>query len=674
MKFLRYIAAATISACAFLLQEVHACGPFPYEVPEPTFFRLCHADAAESRMAENIRLWQSQTSQKISAADIREVVYGDTDPDVWHDYWTDVLEWHLSGYSERTDNTFLNYLNNAGDDEAANCLMLAKHVARLRADRNSPWYYPASKKDVKSGFDPVIATIERYQGKRFYNRYSLQLVRALFASARYDECIAAFNSRFGGVSDNDLMKSMARDYAAGAACRLGNKELAADYFAAVGDIASLKRYIMSEDSAFDVSVRTCPDSSKLMQFIERKINGIDQLYIDSTFVRTKILPAARRVLSGKKTRNKALWHYIAAVCEGQFNGNVAAAYWHIRRASAPQSAVSNDNIRAYRMLLEARMGMETNLLSDLRWLEGKITDLTSPDYRYWRRVMEHIVLGHLVPHFAGKGDMITAIQMANYGENMPGKDMETIYSNTFFVFMQNQAPETIEQYIASLSSQEPLHRFLNAGGYTDRNYLLDLAGTLYIRHRDYANAVRVLAKVAPSYQNRLNVARREYLNRNPFLYQAEGRYTVSKDNLPNKKLYFAREMLRLENEFNSSEDNNRRGLARLKYAIGLDNSFNGCWALTSYHLGDWVVAENEDFERFYTPENTQDYARAKATSDSKAMIAQALGEITGAESAAQAHYMLYNYRTVAQRYPGTKIGRMMAAQCDAWSDWVAQRR
>lgn len=715
MKFLKYIAAATISIFAYAPTPVYACGPYSYEVPDPSFFRLQNPDAVESRMDENIRLWQSQTSSKVSLEDIREVIYGDTEPDAWLNRYSGLLVWEISGYSEKTKNTFLNYLYNAGDDEAANCIMVAKHVARLRDDRNSPWYYPASKTDVETGFDPVIHTIEQYKGKRFYNRYSLQLIRALFASARYEECIAAFDSRFAGVADNELMKSMARDYAAGAACRLGNKELATRYFASVGDVASLRRYVMSEDSAFDISVRLCPDSPKLMEFIDRKINGIEQMYIDSAFVRTKILPAANSVLRGNKTSNRGLWHYIAAICEGRFKDNDEAAYKHICVAGTVNRGVSKDIIRAYKMMLEARMGKDGGLLADMKWLECKVADLTAPDHSYWVEVMQHIVLGYLVPAYAEKGDVITAIQLANYGENMllkylprswrfsdsywfdndvrdarfdPSKRNPSDFSNTFFIFMQNQSPETIERYVASLSCDKPLYRFLNAGCYTDRNYLLDLAGTLYLRHRDYGNAVRVLSEVAPSYQKLLNVDREGYLRRNPFSYQSElqrndwdeeyfcdspGR--VDTDNVRNnKKLYFAKEMLRLENEIANCTDSNQRGLARLKYAIGLENSFNACWALTSYHRGNWITKENEEFERFYEPENTQKFAIEKATKDAERMREQALLEITDPEVAARAHYQLYNYRTIARRYPRTKIGRMMAASCDSWSDWVAHRR
>lgn len=715
MTFLRYIALAAISVAALAPQPLRACGPYSYEVPNPTFFRLSNPDATEDRMDENIRLWQSQTSAKISAADIREVIYGDIEPDVWLLSISGILEWEVWGYADETNNTFLNYLYNAGDDEAANCIMVAKHVARMREDRNSPWYYPASKTDVKTGFEPVVRTIEQYKGKRFYNRYSLQLIRALFASARYDECIAAFDSRFVNVADNDLMKSMARDYAAGAACRLGNKELASHYFAASGDMASLTRYVMSEDSAFDISVRMCPDSPKLMEFIDRKINGVGQMYVDSAFVRKKILPATRLVLGANKTGNRALWHYIAAVCEGQFKNNPAGAYRHICQARNIRSGVDRENVRAYKMLLEARMGNEANLLSDLKWLESKVADLTSADHAYWVDVMENIVLGHLVPHYAAKGDMITALSLANYGENMPvkylprtwrfsdrswyGNDVRDArvdpskrnpsdFSNTFFIFMQNQSPETIEKYIASLGSDEPLHRFLNAGGYTDRNYLLDLAGTLYLRHRDYANAVRVLSKVSPSYQKLLNVDRDGYLQRNPFAYQSElqrnkwdGEYdgdspgAVDCDNVRNnKKLYFAKEMLRLENEIAYCGDRNRRGLARLKYAIGLENSFNACWALTSYHRGYWVTEENEDLECFYVPGNTQKFAVAKASDEAKEMMRKALGEINNPEDAARAHYMLYNYITIARCYPSTEIGKKLAAGCDSWRDWIALKR
>ena len=49
------------------------------------------------------------------------------------------------------------------------------------------------------------------------------------------------------------------------------------------------------------------------------------------------------------------------------------------------------------------------------------------------------------------------------------------------------APQSIEQYVAALDRPaDALESFLDARGYTDRAYFLDVAGTRYIRDRQYA--------------------------------------------------------------------------------------------------------------------------------------------------------------------------------------------
>ena len=320
---LKYILATLISLCAY--QTVLAgCGAMNYTIPAPSFFHIKIADVNKERENENLLLWQSQTSQNIKLEDFRDVIYGDALSDNSNDIWwnysgeDEELKWD-NGFDEgNTTDTFINYLNNSQDGEAYNFIMLAKHLAKLRADRNSPWYYPESKYEINSGFDGVINTIEAYKGKRFYNRYSLQLIRALFASRKYEECIEAYDNRFGNVPDTDLMKQMARDYVAGAAARIGNDELSIDYFATTGDVESLSRFLLPEKEAFELAAMTSPDSPKLLKFISQKINGkFEELMnpspSDSLFVKETLIPVATKVVAPKKA-DKQLWHYILAVC------------------------------------------------------------------------------------------------------------------------------------------------------------------------------------------------------------------------------------------------------------------------------------------------------------------------------------------------------------------------
>ncbi|MCM1291312.1 MAG: hypothetical protein NC194_02080 [Prevotella sp.] len=633
----------------------------------------------------------------------------------------DLMVWKYS-YEEKLvgDNTFLNYLYNTRDEEALNFIMMAKHIATMREDRNSPWYYPSSKGEVENSFYPVIKTILAYKGTRFYNRYSLQLIRALFASARYEECIKTFDERFANVPDDDLMKRMSRDYVAGAALRLGNREAATAHFASTGDVESLLRF-MCCDNPFETAALTNPESPKLLNFIEARFNGRwanEYFTKDSVCVREIIIPAARKIVAKKNVNNKAIWYYILAVGEGEFNNDYITAYRYIIEARKHRAGKYADNIRGYQIVVEAALGKQENLISNLKWLESKIADVTSPNKNYWEQVMQNIVFTRIAPWYAEHGDVITALQLANYGDNMPLKFSSTCwrystyygswsendvlqarenpknfnyhdFSNAFFLYITMQTPQTIERYIASLSSTAPLASYLNSRGYTSLDYLHDIAGTRYLAYRDYANAARVLSRISDDYQKLLNTDRKGFLKRDPFFYKSDLQKNdwydrgnchdpnslIQKENTNHAKLYFARKMLLLEREIQSFRDSNKRGMARLKYAIGLENSFNFCWALTSYGRGYTLEAARNELHACgeWEAEDSQlpDEARiVKATKDAEEMQKKALAEITDPEVAARANLMLYNVRTIARRFPNTKVGRMMSAECDAWSDWV----
>lgn len=730
MKSLRYILATIISFNALWAM---ACGPDYYELPRPAFLRLTNCIDDVDTRTENILLWKRQTSSDIKTEDINAVIYGDVSPDCWgptsvyEDNWepNGLMVWEYSyGVKHVGENSFLNYLYNTRDEEALNFIMMAKHIATMREDRNSPWYYPASKNEVENSFDPVIKTILAYRGTRFYNRYSLQLIRALFASARYEECIRAFDERFANVPDDDLMKRMSRDYVAGAALRIGDSEKATTHFAKTGDVESLYRFACC-DNPFETAALANPESPKLLGFIKRSFNG-DGYYrarsTDSIMIKETILPTAARIVKRSDVINRAMWYYILAVGEGEFNGDYRTAYSHIKNAERCNPGKFTDDIHAYRIVVEAALGKQDNLLANLRWLESKIADVTSADKNYWEQVMQNVVFTRIAPWYAEYGDVITALQLANYGDNMPLKyssvcwryttyygswcENDVIlarenskhfnyhdFSNSFFMYITMQTPQTIERYITSLSSTAPLASYLNSRGYTSRDYLNDIAGTQYLAYRDYTNAARVLARISDDYQKLLNTDRKGFLKRDPFSYKSDLQKNdwydrgycyvpgpLTQDSVTNhKKLYFAKEMLRLEHEIQDSRDPNKRGLARLKYAIGLENAFNSCWALTSYGRGStFVAARNElhaceEWNAEDWPHKTplpEEALIVRATEDAEYMREQALAEITDPEVAARANLMLYNVRTIARRYPNSEVGRMMSSECDAWSDWV----
>ena len=124
------------------------------------------------------------------------------------------------------------------------------------------------------------------------------------------------------------------------------------------------------------------------------------------------------------------------------------------------------------------------------------------------------------------------------------------------------------------------------------------------------------------------------------------------------KYDFAVKMHALEQGINTVSDPNRKAWLMLKYAVGLHNSCSKCWALTQYYKGytfsrDW---ENEDYT-------------LAVIKKAQNLIDEACAMVTDDEIAAQMHYELCNFKTVAENYPNTRRGKYVKGKCDNLRDY-----
>lgn len=699
MKSKLFIPLLLISC--FCFAPVLACGPMECTVGKPFFFSLAinETDEATLQRRENLLLWQQQTSPSIPLKDIEEVIYGELEPEPTKVFWQDsVIKWTFERNRWHA-NRFLTHLYTTQDDEALNFIMLAKHIEKLRADRNSLWYYPKDKSEYDKGFDPAIATILHYNGQRFRDRYSLQLVRALFASGRYNECREAFNTRLANLPSNNLMRRLTEGYAAGAAIRTDDTDVALQYFASIGDAEAITPFIagpFAKREALNAAAKANPDSPKLLAYIEKLLCTWDA-YANAP---KDILAVANNVLHEAKVMDRVPWLYISAYLTENYPDKarlIDEAY-----ALATDQAYK-DYIRAYRMCVHADMGRTAGLLGDLKWLEHKVASEPKRDDPQWVYIAKGIVFWHLVPYYVRTGNMVRALQLANYGDNMPLTQQNPSWQdyisnyycygfttgqiplarkyasywnphdfcNTFFRLLNMQSASTVEKYIASLQSQDALAAHLNAQGHTNRNYLWDIAGTLALRQMDYRNAVRYLARVSPSYQKLLNVDRDGYLKRDPF-----EKLLPNFDMSGNLKLNFATRMLRLEKTMNTASNPNERADATLAYATGYRNSFGHCWALTAYAKGNpgcdfnWDFLGAEGQERLKTLHAVRNVDPSALDDRYDQLIAQALNEYTDPERLAKAYLFLHQYRNVVEKCPQTKTAEFVREHCDGWRDWM----
>ena len=637
---------------------------------------------------ENLRLWQDLTSRRIPLRDIEQAVYRDS--------WNEVCDY--TSEPSAAKNMFYNFLSNTDDFELQNLLLLAKNLEARWRDTRSPWYYPRKRSDYSESGDyqDVISRCEAYDGQRLRDRYALQAVRAIFASRCYAECIEYCDSVFANFPDNNLMKRMAMRYAAGSWNRLGEKLKADTIFALTGDIWSI-----SEVNPIEFMSRVNPNAPQLIEYIRSKAG-------DSVAMRT-VIPIAQGMVKSKKIKNKGDWEFLLAFNKNEFERSPEQALNHINKAVKLEFSTSElkDLARAYKMKLEAYSGSIQPLLADIKWLERKC-DVLNSDAQEWIRRAKNIMYQDWIPQLWKKQQFATAIMLAAYADNLKpatdwrdswhGESEEFIdFGSLSFQMMGSLTSEQLALVWHDMQQSTSLFNYLRKSMFTDMNYFNELIGTLALREEKYERAIAYLSKVSEGYQRDMNIY--NYMARNPFVaypsrwekfsfseedegWETESKVSGNNAVSPrNAKLDFARRMLVYRDEMNNGDTADKRGMARLMYAIGRRNSFEECWALTQYWRGSYVglfVPELDYWadDGFFTGNYAflYDYERSIGHKDTEAIydreIKAALAMLESDEARAKAEYILGNLATVVKRYGKTTTARFVKTSCDNWQSWL----
>lgn len=222
-----------------------------------------------------------------------------------------------------------------------------------------------------------------------------------------------------------------------------------------------------------------------------------------------------------------------------------------------------------------------------------------------------------------------------------------------------------------------MDKFLNERSYVDKDYIYDIVATLYLREMNYEKASEWLAKVSADYQSRTNIAKEGYFNLDPFRYQCDKKHFISDSS--DYKLKFAQEMARLDKMISSDAEPNRKAEAKIRYAIGLRNSFGKCWYLTAY---GYIMGYTADVERHEWEWHTSTDRRGfkdnqyaqRAYKRVDALMNQAIAEFTDPEKAAHAQLEMMNYATLMKQYPATKAAAQVRSRCDNYHDYALQKR
>ncbi len=444
----------------------------------------------------------------------------------------------------------------------------------------------------------------------------------------------------------------------------------------------------------------------------------------------ELLPFCVAKARAGKDENTAMWYYTAAFLS-DLVGQTKQADSYLRLAeSCKATKYIGESIKVLRIYLDAKLSTynsayEAKLFEQLKWLDSKITQnitdevehdvanmykmMRSESFYYWNDMMRRIVLSEVCPRMVRSGRTERALQLANMADNRllnlvdrvycyywsdNGRPIDAIcsmaeyrydeelhnshdYSNHFFELIDSVGVNTAIRYVDTVRKpKSEFDRYLNARGYVNDDYLNDIVGTQYLRNMKYSKAVEYLGAVSGSYnKGHLNT----YIYYNPFSL-------VKDDNAHNDsfsgslsydfgsecdfKYSFAREMCSLEHSIATVKDPNRKAWLMVRYAIGIRNSFDSCWALTQYYKGCFlsgsVIPIKRDWESDkYTQAATKRYCQIF---DSACEIA------TDKSIAAQIQYDLCNYKTVATKYADTALGQYVKGECDNLYDHHLERR
>ena len=538
-------------------------------------------------------------------------------------------------------------LQESDDPEVIEYLKIARTCEAMRTKMNSQWYYPSKSDPVVAALEDVLKTSLEYKGSKLKERYALQAARAMFSLGRFEQMC-----KWWKKIDRQIAPGAIRDhiigYVAGAKYRTGETEVAMQYYASIGDVASIE-YCLRQEGRYEgycSIAEYCAEYPSVTKVLQDEVTRLE-CYSDYFMKQDHYDRYYDQCMqTAAISQDPAPWLYTCAFLrymQGQYYvaGNILS-----RAEKCCNSDFLSDSIRVLRILLDAHVSTynkayETKLLKDLMWLDEKICDNLTDEIRqvtaengyylncnlsfyYWNDMMRKIVIGTVVPRMLEAGKRPLAMLLSNYAENRLislvdrvnvywweyhrchkesqgvktmtlseyRKDGEIFnifdYCNSYFEMLSDDKTPigSIHEYSRMLlQPSTSLQAFLVERSYINDDYLNELIGTRYLRLRKYKDACLYLSKVSKDYQSCLNTY--QYMRRLPFQYYRR----LGAIHTPDYKLNFAKAMLECEEIISTSQDPDEVGHAKIKYGIGLRNSMDYCWALTQYV---WYGSDNSN--------------------------------------------------------------------------------
>lgn len=420
-----------------------------------------------------------------------------------------------------------------------------------------------------------------------------------------------------------------------------------------------------------------------------------------------------KMASGGKSNNPAIWYYTAAFLADYKNEPIKASYLLNKAENCKTTKLIRESIKLFRIYLDAKLmpynkSYEKHLYGQLKWLDSMIVHHIDDNVRYtvaqdkmsygvsfyyWNDMMRKILLTEVCPRMLKAGNTTRALQLANMADNrlinivsnrgfdiMEGKEKKHIaiqdfaitqyrktsafnfhdYSNHFFELIDSLDVNDVVAYVQRVQSpHSDFDCFLNTRNYTNRDYLYDIAGTHFLRHMRYREAMKYLSAVSETYKRHQNV----FMQYDPF--NVNPSYIKQRYDF---KYQFAKTMYSLERSIYNAGNLNTKAMLMFRYAIGIRNSFSLCWSLTHFYKGRvyWGrVCKKQDWEH-------DEYTKLAASRVDQ-FIKLACEVPTDEETIANIHKELHNYKTLVELFPETEAGKLVRGACDNLHDYHAER-
>lgn len=721
MKTLRLFIAVSL---LFSAVSAAACGPWYYSAADNRIYYIefplwTPPTTDDDFESQNIKLWSRQTKCKDTAA-IRQAVYGGTLGE-WEAVYL-VLNGHKADMGALGKNKFVRHLCKHKDIKAVKVLYGSKKYEYIRNVQRSPWYYDSHlDNDEKAELRSIYKLIDRdYLNDPLYgDRFKLLAIKCSWALGN-DAVTLLMWEKLGKTMKNELLHDATEDYVARTFERAGVQRLADSIYLSHCNTVELVPDGSSTPTALNIILQIDPNSPELSSYLQRYLTRIDKEQAAVTYgcsaptelKEDSVLIIARQAIANPKVKNKAMWRY-AAACILDYKGQPKEALAMLKGTpNGGGDAFLRRSTRALTLYLRAKtekidqkfvdysvgearwlakeMKKEWNMLSDS--LKNEISHIRcwqwicGYDELYSYNVMRRIFLTDsigLAWRMAEAGYGVRALQLANLADNYIIKlsDNHVIdscrrfgqweeaswgyyykayesenyhdYCNGLFALADRMGAKTIEDYLHRLKHPKgTTDRWFNSRGYTSKDYWEDIVGTHYLREQNYAKAAQHLKEVSPEYQRLMNIR----FCRDAFALD----YNTPSYDSTHYKLHFAQTMDSLRQVILHDKDKDRKGMAMIEYSIGLANSFDLCWYLTSYQKG-WVGANLIDISE--SKYGKQAFGKAKK------LRAEALKLMQTDETKAQAYARLAMLSKVMHDYPFTATAQHYALVCDHWKDY-----